>query len=307
MKNRCDWHNKVKEGIMMLIGSHLHMTEPDYLLGAARQAVEDGESTFMVYTGSPKNTERIATSKMKIEEAWRVMNEHDIAPLIVHVPYIVNLANRMIEERYQFDIQVVKDELKRAEKMGAITLCLSVGSAVETPRDEAIQNVIDALNVILEEPSPVTLSLVNSAGMGHELGSTFEELKTIVDGVPHPITVSLNTSHLYNAGYDIRHHQNEVFHDFDRMIGLSNLSVLIVCDSRYPFNSHHNIHDNIGYGTIGFDAMYQLVHDDQFQSVPKILDTPYLHRHTKEVRAPFAYEIQILETGHYDPKWRDKL
>lgn len=291
----------------MLIGSHIHMKKPDFLLGAVNEAHQYGENTLMVYTGSPHNTERVPIEEMKIEEAKQQMKQDNIAPLIVHTPHVINLANSEREETYHFDIGVLQEELVRTEKMGGQQLCLHPGEYVHQSKKTGIKNIIAALNRLLTTNEGPCISLVNTSGEGTEIGSRFEDLVDILSGVNYPdrLSITLNTDHLFNAGYDIVHHFDEVMTEFDRQIGLNKLKVVELCDSKTPFDSHKDRHENIGFGQIGFDALCHIAHFKP--EVPKILVTPYINRHTPQARAPFAEEIQSLKSKCFNPQWRQQL
>lgn len=293
----------------MLIGSHIHMTKPDYLLGAVKEAHQYDENTMMIYTGSPHNTERAPIDDMKIAEAQKEMEKDNIAPLLTHAPHIINLANGERKETYHFDIHVIQEEMERTKAMNASQLCMHPGEYVNQSKKTGIKNIVSALNKVLTTNSGPSISLVNTAGEGTEIGSRFEDLADILSGVTYNdrLSITLNTAHLFNAGYDIVHHFDEVLTEFDKIIGLNRVKVVALVDSKTPFDSHKDRHDNIGFGQIGFDALHRVATFDKWDDVPKILVTPYVNRHTPEAKAPFKYEIQSLKSGQFHPEWRQKL
>ena len=136
------------------------------------------------------------------------------------------------------------------------------------------------------------------AGKGSEIGRSFEELKAIYDGVDRKerLRVCFDTCHVNDAGYDIVNHYDDVFAEFDRVIGLEQIAVFHVNDSLNPLGAHKDRHANIGKGTIGYDTLHRLVHDETFANVPKILETPWLCEEgsAKKTIPPYKEEIEWL-------------
>ena len=188
---------------MLLIGSHVNYNSKTQLLGALRQALSMNETTFMFYTGAPQNTMRSKVDSKLVEESLKELQENniDINKIIVHAPYIINLANT---EKYVFAVNFLKQEISRCESLHIKYMVLHPGSHVGLGVDKGIENIISGLNEVLEN-STVTILLETMAGKGTEIGRNFEELKKIIDGINRKdlIGVCLDTCHLNDAGYDI--------------------------------------------------------------------------------------------------------
>lgn len=135
----------------MIIGSHVSFGS-EQLLGSVKEALSYQASTFMFYTGAPQNTMRKKIDRHLTEEAKKIMKENgiDIKNVICHAPYIINLANKKDLEKWQFSINFLKQELERCDELGISYLVLHPGSAVGYPINEALQNIVDALNIVLE-------------------------------------------------------------------------------------------------------------------------------------------------------------
>lgn len=293
----------------MLIGSHVSMKGKEMLLGAAKEAYSFNENVFMIYTGAPQNTRRRPLSEMKIEEGQSFMKEHGLKEVVVHAPYIINLANNKDEDKYQFTIDFLKEEVRRAHALGASQICLHPGSHVGLGVEAGIENIVNGLNQVLVDSEGPCIALETMAGKGTEIGRNFDELAAIIQGVNHDerLTLTIDTCHLNDAGYDVKHDFLGVMKELDEKIGTDRIKVAHINDSKNEQGAHKDRHENIGFGTIGFDPLYHIVHSDVLKNVPKILETPYVGRNTKDAVAPYPKEIEMLETGNFDAHWRDEL
>ena len=273
----------------LIIGSHVSYKNDSQLLGSVKEAISYGENTFMFYTGAPQNTNRGAIKKELTSEAYDMMknNDIDINNVVVHAPYIVNLANI---DNFDFSVSFLKGEVERCAELGIKKMVLHPGSAVNCSREEAIINISDGLNLILDNDYDVTILLETMAGKGNEVGKSFEELKAIIDRVKYQdkIGVCIDTCHLNDAGYDMS--------DFDSFINLLQTKFdinLVKCihlnDSLNPIGAHKDRHANIGKGYIGFESLKKILYNDKFESIPKILETPYI-----DGKAPYKDEIELL-------------
>lgn len=275
----------------MIIGSHVSFTKDKQLLGSLEEALSYGATTFMFYTGAPQNTNRYPISSSTTKEALEKIKNvgMDCSKIIVHAPYIINLANRKEEEKFLFSVRFLKEEIKRCSELGISYMVLHPGSHVKEGVEVGIKNIIDGLNMVLEDSS-VTILLETMAGKGTECGRSFEELKEIISGVENKekIGVCLDTCHLNDAGYDMKKF-DEVLDEFDRIIGLSYVHCIHINDSKNPIASHKDRHENIGYGTLGFDTLLSIIYNKRLEEVPKILETPYIDK-----KAPYKEEIEMI-------------
>ena len=209
---------------MLYIGSHVGFNKGTQLLGSLNEALSYNANTFMFYTGAPQNTMRYAIDDELTQKAYDKMKDNGILldKVIVHAPYIINLANRSDEEKYRFAVNFLKEEVKRCEKLGIKNMVLHPGSHVGQGVEIGIENIINALNEVLEIDNSVCILLETMAGKGSEVGSNFLEIKKIIDGLKNKdkIGVCLDTCHLFDSGYDISNFDN-VLEDFDRIIGLN--------------------------------------------------------------------------------------
>ena len=295
----------------MKIGSHVGMSGKDMLLGSAKEAVSYGADTFMFYTGAPQNTRRKEISELNIGPAWEYMEEHGIDDIVVHAPYIINLANTVKPETYELAERFLALELERAAACRSRVLILHPGAHVGAGVDAGIGQIIRGLNHILTPDTPVCIALETMAGKGSEIGRSFEELARIYDGVTcsDKLRVCFDTCHTSDSGYDIIHDFDGVIEEFDRLIGKDQIAVFHINDSKNTAGAAKDRHANIGFGQIGFEALNYIVHHPDFEDVPKILETPYVPSPTqpKKSFAPYKYEIEMLRQGSFDPELLKKV
>ena len=284
---------------MLIIGSHVNFGSKDQLVGSLNQALEYDANTFMFYTGAPQNTSRSKIDSNIVLQAVNKMKEYNIelSNVIVHAPYIINLANNKEDEKYNFSIRFLIEEIKRCEEIGIKYMVLHPGSHVGLGIDEGLKNIIFAINQVNKSNNSVVILLETMAGKGTELGVNFNELKTIIDGVvdKDKIGVCLDTCHLNDAGYDISKFDS-VLDEFDSIVGLKYVHCIHINDSKNPIGSHKDRHENFGYGTIGFDNLINVIYNNRLDNIPKILETPWIGE-----KAPYKEEIEMIRTKKFNP------
>ncbi len=289
---------------MLLIGCHVSFDKDKQLVKSTEEAISYGANTFMFYTGAPQNTNRSKIVQEKTEEAHQLMREHHIDPnkVIVHAPYIINLANR---DNLDFGIRFLTEELNRCSQLGISYLVFHPGSHVGQGVEQGLQNIIDGLNtVFLNDHSQVKILLESMAGKGSELGKNFQELKTILDGVKdnERLGVCLDTCHLNDAGYKMDEF-DQVLAEFDQVIGIDKIGCIHINDSKNPIGAHKDRHENIGFGTIPFEHLLHIIYHPQLENIPKILETPYVDREFP----PYREEIVMIKERKFDPELLDKI
>ena len=281
------------------LGCHVGMAGKEMFLASAKEAASYGANVFMLYTGAPQNTRRKDISELNIEAGWEYARQHGIEEIVVHAPYIINLANTVKPETYELAVEFLEKEIIRTAAMRSRIMVLHPGSHVNAGVEAGIAQVIKGLNTVLNQnDDDVYIALETMAGKGSEVGRTFEELKAIYDGVDKKdrLRVCFDTCHVNDAGYDIVNHYDEVFAEFDRVIGLDQIAVFHINDSMNPLGAHKDRHANIDKGSIGYETLHRLVHDERFIDVPKILETPWLAEEgsDKKTKPPYKEEIEWL-------------
>lgn len=281
------------------LGSHVGMAGKEMFLASAKEAASYGANVFMLYTGAPQNTRRKDVTELNIEAGWEYAHAHGIDEIVVHAPYIINLANTVKPETYELAVEFLEKEIVRTAAMESKVLVLHPGSHVNAGTEAGTAQIIKGLNTVLNQNGDdVCIALETMAGKGSEIGRSFEELKAIYDGVDkrERLRVCFDTCHVNDAGYDLVNHYEDVFAEFDRIIGLDQIAVFHVNDSMNPLGAHKDRHANIGKGTIGYETLHRLVHDERFLEVPKILETPWLCEEgsAKKTIPPYKEEIAWL-------------
>lgn len=289
---------------MLIIGSHVGYKKDSGLVGSVKEALSYNANTFMFYTGAPQNTKRLPIDLEKVKEAEQLMKDNKIVKenVIVHAPYIINLATDDLEKR-EFSCNFLKEEIKRVETLGFSYLVLHPGSHVGAGTDKGIQNIADSLNKIIDKDTKVVILLETMAGKGTEVGKNFEELESIISRIKQKenIGVCLDTCHINDAGYDLNYF-DKVLDSFDKIIGLDKLKCIHVNDSKNIMGSHKDRHENIGYGHIGFDNLINIIYNKRLDNIPKILETPYIDK----TYPPYKYEIEMIRTKKFNKNLIDE-
>ena len=288
----------------MIIGSHVSFGS-EQLLGSVKEALSYGANTFMFYTGAPQNTMRKAIDKELTNEAKKMMEENgiNIENVICHAPYIINLANRKDPSKWEFSKNFLMQELDRCDELGISYLVLHPGSAVGLAKEEALKNIKDALTEIEKKNNHCMILLETMAGKGTECGSSLEEIAYLLEGFSH-MGVCIDTCHLNDAGYDMQDF-SKFLEIFEEKIGLSKIKCVHVNDSKNVLGSHKDRHANIGYGSIGFETINKICHEEKLKDVPKILETPYVGTSWEDkerLYPPYKYEIEMLKKEVFNDK-----
>lgn len=285
----------------MIIGSHVSFDSKEQLLKSVKECVSYNANTFMFYTGAPQNTKRCNINDELTYLALNMMRENGIMldKVVSHAPYIVNLANDNDPEKYDFSIKFIRQEVERLEELNIKYLVLHPGSSVGIERSKALSNISYALNKILSIDTNVMILLETMAGKGTECGVNINEIKTIIDGVDkkNNIGVCLDTCHLNDSGIDIS--KFDLYLDeFDKVIGIDKIKCVHVNDSKNDIGSHKDRHENIGYGTIGFNNLMNVIYNSRLSDIPKILETPYVGEN-KEF-PPYKFEIEMIKSKTFN-------
>lgn len=281
---------------MLKIGSHVSISGG--LLGAAKEAYSYGANTFMIYTGAPQNTKRSPLEKLKIEEGRRFMEAYGLSDIVVHAPYIINLASYK-EDTYSLAKEFLALELERTAAIGSNYLVLHPGSFTDKTYEYGVERIAAAINEVLTPETKPLICLETMAGKGKEIGRSFEELKDIIDRIElkDKIGVCFDTCHVHDSGYDIINDFDGVLETFDKMIGIDRLKVFHLNGSLNPKGAKKDRHANIGANEtnpkgqdfIGSDVLYRIAHHPIADNKPIILETPWLDKKTNLYKEEIAF------------------
>ena len=296
---------------MLKLGSHVGMSGKEMLLGSAKEAASYGANTFMFYTGAPQNTRRKEISELNIEPAWEYMKEHGIDEIVVHAPYIINLGNSVKPETFSLAVEFLAKEIDRTIACRSHTLILHPGAHVGAGVEIGTAQIIKGLNEVLTAETDCCIALETMAGKGSEIGRNFEEIARIYDGVVYndKLRVCFDTCHVNDAGYDLVNDLSGVFEKFDKVIGTDQIGVFHINDSKNVLGAGKDRHENIGFGNIGYDTLRQIIYMEQFENIPKILETPYVKdpENSKKSYAPYKFEIEMIKKGEFNTNLQNEI
>ena len=291
---------------MLIIGSHVGFKNNTQLLGSTEEALSYNANTFMFYTGAPQNTQRSAIDLDTTKKALELMksNNINIDNVICHAPYIINLANNTDPNKYSFGQEFLRKELDRCLLLGVKYVVLHPGAALTQDRTVALDNVANALNNILKPNEDVTVLLETMAGKGTEVGINVDEIKYIIDHINEGLNIGvcLDTCHLNDSGVDVSN-LDEYLDEFDTKIGLNRIKCVHINDSKNPISSHKDRHENLGFGTIGFNNLINIIYNPRLDNIPKILETPYIDKEYP----PYKLEIEMIRNKKFNEHLYDEV
>ncbi len=283
---------------MIKLGSHVGMAGKDMFLASVKEAESYGANVLMLYTGAPQNTRRKEIKDLNIEKGWEYAAQAGINEIVVHAPYIINLANAVKPETFTLAVEFLEKEIIRTAAMRSKVLVLHPGSCLDAGVDVGIAQIVKGLNQVLDQnEDDVFIALETMAGKGSEIGRSFEELARIYEGVhkKERLRVCFDTCHVNDAGYDLAHDYEGVLQHFDDVLGLGQIAVFHINDSMNPCGAHKDRHANIGRGYLGEEVLKKLVHDPRFEDIPKILETPWLCEEGSDKKTIPPYKEEICQ------------
>ncbi|MCI6431795.1 MAG: deoxyribonuclease IV [Oliverpabstia sp.] len=269
---------------MLRIGCHLSSSKGFLHMG--KEATEIGANTFQFFTRNPRGSKAKEIDEKDVEKYHVFAKEHDISQILAHAPYTLNPCSKDAHTR-EFALMTMEDDLKRMEYVPGNCYNFHPGSHVGQGAEEGIKMIAETLNQILKKEQHTTVLLETMAGKGTEVGRSFEELRAILDRVElkEHMGVCLDTCHVYDAGYDIVNHLDQVLDEFDSIIGLERLRAIHMNDSKNPFASHKDRHEKIGEGSLGVKTFETMVNHPKLQGIPIYLETPNeLDGYAKEIK-----------------------
>lgn len=290
----------------MKIGSHVSFSKTG-LLNATEEAIGYGSTTFMFYTGAPQNTRRKPMEEQYVPEGLALMKENGIGDLVVHAPYIINLASYK-PNTFELAVEFLQSEIERTAFVGVENIVLHPGAYTDKDVEYGINRIAEGLNEVLAVDYKVNIALETMAGKGTEIGRKFEELAAIIEKVDNNdrLRVCFDTCHTHDAGYDIVNDFDGVMEQFDRIVGIDRLAVFHINDSKNFRGAAKDRHAPLGSGLIGFDSLYKIVNHEVAVGRPIILETPWIGKDKKTERPMYEMEIALL-TDHAEERFGESL
>lgn len=298
---------------MLKIGSHVSFGK-EQILTSAKEAISYGANTFMFYTGAPTNTVRKEIDNKYTEEAKKLMeaNGINIEDVVCHAPYIVNLGNASDEDKYNFSINFIRNELIRCDAMGITKMVLHPGNATNgLTKEEGLNNIVNAINTILDGSSKCKILLETMAGKGSECGNSKEEIAYLINNInkKDQIGICLDTCHLSDSGVDLTNF-DAYLDELSELIDLSYIGCVHVNDSKNEMGAKKDRHANFGDGYIGFDTLISIIYNPRLENLPFILETPYIgdtDDSKERIYPPYKFEIEMIRNKAFDPECKTKI
>ena len=271
---------------MIYIGNHVSVSKGYLAMGRHEQKL--GGNTFAFFPRNPRGGKSKAVSDDDVAALKRFLAENSFGKLVVHGAYTMNVCAAKEDIRAN-SREMLRDDLLRLQALPGNFYNFHpgchVGQGVETAVRqiaEALAGVINEVEAISGTPLQNKVLLETMAGKGSEVGSSFEELKAIIDltvslrgdELKNKLGVCLDTCHVWDAGYDIQSELDRVLKKFDNVIGLDNLCAVHLNDSKNPCGSRKDRHEQLGKGVIGAEALKAVVRHPLLQNRPFILETP---------------------------------
>ena len=257
----------------MYIGSHISASKGFEAMG--KQALKLGANTFAFFTRNPRGGKAKEIDPADVDKLLALMEEHHFSKLVAHAPYTMNLCAAKENVR-NFSMEMFQDDLKRMDYLPGNYYNFHPGSHVGQGAEQGIEMIAEALNGALFEEQTTTVLLETMAGKGSEVGRSFEELRRIIDLVDldDKLGVCLDTCHIWDGGYDVVDHLDDVLNEFDQVIGLDRLKAIHLNDSMNPLGAHKDRHEKIGQGHLGLEAITRIINHPALKELPFILETP---------------------------------
>ena len=268
---------------MFYIGAHLSTAKGYAHMG--EEALSISANTFQFFPRNPRGSKMKKLDEADIEKLMQISEENNFGPLLAHAPYTLNPCSST-ERIREFANIVLSEDLERLKYFKKTFYNFHPGSHTGLGVDAAIEIISAQLNMVLRKDQDTIVLLETMAGKGTEIGSNFEELARIIEGVQlkEKVGVCLDTCHVHEAGYDIVGDLDGVLEEFDKYIGLDKLYAIHLNDSKNERGAHKDRHEVIGKGKIGLEAIERIINHEKLRDLPFYLETPQdLEGHKEEI------------------------
>lgn len=268
---------------MFYIGAHLSTAKGYAHMG--EEALSISANTFQFFSRNPRGSKMKKLDEADIEKLMQISEENNFGPLLAHAPYTLNPCSST-ESIREFANIVLSEDLERLKYFKKTFYNFHPGSHTGLGVDAAIEIISAQLNMVLRKDQDTIVLLETMAGKGTEIGSNFEELARIIEGVQlkEKVGVCLDTCHVHEAGYDIVNDLDGVLDDFDKVIGLDKLYAIHLNDSKNEIFAHKDRHEKIGQRKIGLEAIERIINHEKLRDLPFYLETPQdLEGHKEEI------------------------
>ena len=256
----------------------MHVSISGTIDQAADRAREIGCDTFQMFTRNPRGWKYKRLDREEVAEFKRKVGAYNLTPVVAHMPYLPNLSSpkKLI---YNKSVKSLSGELERCETLGIPYIVTHLGSHLGEGSDIGLEKIVAAINRTLSEnPNDVMLLLENTAGTKNSMGSSFEDIKRILDRVENRarVGVCFDTAHAYAAGYDLHSPRgvDDTLRKFNSVLSFNILKVIHLNDSQVGLGSGRDRHEHIGLGYIGKQGFRALFKHEAVRNLPFIMETP---------------------------------
>ena len=256
----------------------VHVSIAGHIYEAVDRAAQLGCNTFQIFSRNPRGWAVTKLDPKDVQEFKRRRKEKNIVPVVVHIPYLINLCSP-VEGLWRRSVKAYIDDIKRADMLGAEYFVTHLGSHKGKGEEFGISRFSSGLNEAMEKATPKLMILLeNTAGSGDWLGYKFEHLKAIINKIKDKkrIGICLDTAHTFEAGYDVKTKSgfDATLRKIDSIVGLDKIKVIHLNDSKTKMGSNADRHWHIGKGEIGLDGMRTILNHPKLKDLPFILETP---------------------------------
>ena len=245
---------------------------------AVDRAVERGCDTFQIFSSNPRGWKTKDLAASDVDRFKEKLEDSGIYPPVDHMPYLPNLASPK-DDVYKRSKESLVTELKRCEVLGIPYLVTHPGSHLGEGIENGLQRILECINEAFSSTdSSVMLLLENTAGTKNSMGSRFEDIENIIEGIDQEdrIGICFDTCHAFAAGYELRTDEGlrETLKALDDAVGMKRVKLMHLNDTKGDLNSHLDRHEHIGLGCIGEAGFKNILSHPLFRELPLILETP---------------------------------
>lgn len=259
----------------MLLGCHVSIAGG--LEKLIERALDLNCQTIQIFSRSPRGGKAKPFDAQEVAKFRTDIEKNNIAPIVVHMPYVLNLSAET-DEMFKYAQEMLQEDLARANTLGAKFLVVHAGSHKGKGEDFGLKRMIQSIaEVMATYQGECQLLIENTSGAGSELGYSLEQLKYLLDQIDHPmVNICYDTCHGFTAGYDISTGEkaDALVEQLDKLIGIERIKVIHTNDSKYAINTRKDRHEHIGKGFIGLAGFKALLNNPKLQNKPFILETP---------------------------------
>jgi len=258
----------------------VHVSIAGHIYEAVDRATALGCNTFQIFSRNPRGWEALALVSEDVEEFKKRRKEKKISPVVVHIPYLINLCSGD-DALWKKSLDAYIEDIKRADALGADYFVTHLGSPKEKGRDYGVERFSKGMSEAIARARPkLTVLLENTAGGGDSIGSKFEDIAEIIKRVKAntkvDVDMCLDTAHTFEAGFDDKTKEGleATLKNIDSTVGLDKIKVIHFNDSLSEMGSHNDRHWHIGKGKIGAEGMKRIINHPKLKDRAFILETP---------------------------------